>query len=58
MDIVDDGIRELWNPDEDGLNRCREFGKNLQKAYRKVGQGLFVVLLSPFNLLYQIIVMK
>lgn len=27
MEIIDDGIRELWNPDEDGLNRCKEFGK-------------------------------
>ncbi len=27
MEIVDDGIKELWNPDEDALNRCREFGR-------------------------------
>lgn len=32
MDIVDDGIRELWNPDEDGLNRCREFGKKFAES--------------------------
>jgi hypothetical protein len=22
-----EAIRELWNPDEEGLNRCRNFGK-------------------------------
>ena len=27
FEIINDGIRELWNPDEDGLNRCRNFGK-------------------------------
>lgn len=32
MDIVDDGIKELWNPDEDGLNRCREFGKKFAES--------------------------
>lgn len=26
FEIVNEGIRELWNPDEEGLNRCREFG--------------------------------
>lgn len=34
FEIVNDGIRELWNPDEDALERCRaygvEFGKSLQ----------------------------
>lgn len=29
FDVVNDGIKELWNPDEDALQRCREFGKNL-----------------------------
>ncbi len=29
LEIVNEGIRELWNPDEDGINRCREFGKNI-----------------------------
>ncbi|MBV7273470.1 anaerobic nitric oxide reductase flavorubredoxin [Clostridium sp. PL3] len=29
FEVVNEGIRELWNPDEDGLNRCREFGKNI-----------------------------
>lgn len=29
FDIVNDGIRELWNPDEEALERCREFGRNL-----------------------------
>ena len=29
LEVLSDGIRELWNPDEDGLNRCREFGRTL-----------------------------
>lgn len=27
FEIINDGIRELWNPDEDALDKCREFGK-------------------------------
>ncbi len=27
FEVINSGIRELWNPDEDALNRCREFGK-------------------------------
>lgn len=29
FEIINSGIRELWNPDEDGLNRCRDFGKSI-----------------------------
>lgn len=29
FDVVNDGIKELWNPDEEALERCREFGRNL-----------------------------
>ncbi|MEG0773527.1 anaerobic nitric oxide reductase flavorubredoxin [Clostridium sp.] len=29
--VVGDGLRELWNPDEDAYNRCVEFGKELIK---------------------------
>ncbi len=29
FEVVSEGIKELWNPDEDALQRCREFGKNL-----------------------------
>lgn len=29
FEIINEGIRELWNPDEDGLNRCRDLGKNV-----------------------------
>jgi flavorubredoxin len=29
FDVVNEGIRELWNPDEEALERCREFGRNL-----------------------------
>lgn len=27
FEIINSGIRELWNPDEDALNRCRDLGK-------------------------------
>lgn len=26
LEVVSDGIRELWNPDEEALERCRRFG--------------------------------
>lgn len=29
FEIVNEGIKELWNPDEMGLSRCREFGINV-----------------------------
>jgi len=29
LQVLNDGIRELWNPDEAGLERCREFGKSI-----------------------------
>jgi len=29
FEIVSDGIREIWNPDEDALERCRKFGESL-----------------------------
>ncbi len=29
FDVVNDGIKELWNPDEDALQRCREYGRSL-----------------------------
>lgn len=29
FDIVNDGLKELWNPNEEGLNRCRDFGRNI-----------------------------
>lgn len=29
FEIINEGIRELWNPDEMGLDRCRDFGKNI-----------------------------
>lgn len=29
---INTGIRELWNPDEDALNRCRDFGKAIIEA--------------------------
>ena len=29
FEIVSEGLRELWNPDEAGLNRCRDLGKSI-----------------------------
>lgn len=29
FDVINDGIRELWNPDEQALERCRDFGKTI-----------------------------
>ena len=29
FDVINEGIRELWNPDDEALERCREFGRNL-----------------------------
>lgn len=31
FEIVNEGIKELWSPDEEGLSRCREFGSNVLK---------------------------
>lgn len=27
--IIDEGIREMWNPDDDALERCREYGRKI-----------------------------
>ena len=32
FEIVNDGIRELWNPDQDALERCRAYGAEFAKA--------------------------
>ncbi|WP_019229853.1 anaerobic nitric oxide reductase flavorubredoxin [Sedimentibacter sp. B4] len=29
FEVVSEGIKELWSPDADSLERCREFGKNI-----------------------------
>ena len=29
INTINSGIRELWNPDEEALNRCRDFGKSI-----------------------------
>lgn len=29
FEILESGIKELWNPDKDAMNRCRQFGKNI-----------------------------
>ena len=32
FELVDDGIRALWVPDEEVLKQCREYGRNFAKA--------------------------
>lgn len=29
FELVSEGVKELWNPDADALERCREFGKTI-----------------------------
>lgn len=29
FEIISDGIREIWSPDEEGLNRCKKLGESL-----------------------------
>lgn len=31
FDIINDGIKAYWNPDEDSVKQCKEFGYNLLK---------------------------
>lgn len=31
FEILNDGIREKWRPDEEGLERCREYGREIAK---------------------------
>lgn len=30
LEVINEGIRELWNPDEAALERCRDFGKSIK----------------------------
>lgn len=32
FEVVNQGIRELWNPDESALERCREFGREFVES--------------------------
>ncbi len=34
FEIVNDGLRELWNPDRQSLENCVSFGRNLAEALR------------------------
>jgi len=34
FEVINDGIREMWNPDEDGLKRCNEFGKSIGESIK------------------------
>lgn len=35
FEIVDDGIRVMWNPDETRLKECKEFGRNIGEILKK-----------------------
>jgi len=32
MELIDEGIRSLWNPDDEGRAQCFEFGKRIACA--------------------------
>lgn len=32
FEVINDGIKELWNPDETALDRCRQFGKGIAES--------------------------
>lgn len=32
FEVLNDGIKVLWNPDEEALEQCREFGRNVGRA--------------------------
>lgn len=34
MELVNDGIRTLWNPDEDSIAQCVEFGRNFAAIFK------------------------
>ena len=34
FEVIGDGIKELWNPDEEALERCREFGKSFAEQIK------------------------
>ena len=29
FDIIDEGLKVLWNPDDEGITKCVEFGKKI-----------------------------
>jgi len=33
FEVVDDGLRLLWNPDEEGIKECIEYGKKLVSSF-------------------------
>lgn len=33
--LIDEGIKELWNPDADAVDRCKEFGRRLAEETKK-----------------------
>ena len=35
MELIDDGIRVMWNPDADSIAKCVEYGKQAAAAVSK-----------------------
>lgn len=34
FEVINDGIKELWNPDETALERCMDFGRSIGKSIK------------------------
>ena len=39
FDVIDDGLRVIWNPDHDGVQQCIEDGKQLAKHVSQEESG-------------------
>ncbi len=35
FEVIDEGIKALWNPDDEAIGRCREYGKKLGEGFRQ-----------------------
>jgi flavorubredoxin len=33
FDVVDEGLKVMWNPDKEGINKCIEYGKKLSEIF-------------------------
>ena len=34
FEVVDDGLKALWNPDEDAMNECIKYGRRFAKSFK------------------------
>lgn len=35
FEVIDDGLKVLWNPDAEAINKCVEYGKQLAGYFNK-----------------------